>query len=648
MKRLLSIAVALILGLELNAQYTSFEEVEGTISKWLENYTTIPQQKIKAKKNSITFNLHGYNIEGYFTKGILTTGQTVVIYNTENTPCEILKGQVSYIANRLVVTGVWHKNTTPDSPLLYGSFYVSNTPTNEMVYKDKKASQINIQPKDVLYYRSSINDRPAILETGAFSYIYLGGEDGYLRGKLKNYVEQDKDTYDLAEYMMSLKDNVYIIDKHGETYTGSVLPEKNEKGEVILQKRSGLLKTIGDNAGSKEVSTYYPYVIFEATGAFAGTSADRIVYYVKDTPLFQWDSCWIPQYYFDHCDKILIEFDNGDKYEGTTKILSTESIDGKQTTFTYLYLDGTYTDHNGNSFTGKFDNGLQFQGIEKYSNGDRFEGSFAKGLRSKGTYYYKNGDKFEGKFEKGTYGTLYTDGTTFFIDGTKSKGVWFSHYNLTEQQFKKIFTASNPTEAKKLAEKYEYNNEHITYTVDGPINHLTYMFDPKRGVTELIGIRTIYYDKTKGLYQCVNHDGAKIVDLVIDNKGRHIRETIYRNDKPQYINVITYYSNGYVESVKSYHYDTSILYTSCNFFSDGIVRSAYEYGIGNNGKVIAIKSKEAHPTIGGYTCKLYDLNGNYERSIEWSFGESGLLFTSPEHVKLEPLDLSEFKIVDSE
>ena len=59
----------------------------------------------------------------------------------------------------------------------------------------------------------------------------------------------------------------------------------------------------------------------------------------------------------------------------------------------------------------------------------------------------------------------------------------------------------------------------------------------------------------------------------------------------------------------------------CHFFTDGKLRSAYQYGRGNNGKNVLRLSKESHPTFGGYTCKQYDLNGQYERSISWEIGE---------------------------
>jgi hypothetical protein len=43
------------------------------------------------------------------------------------------------------------------------------------------------------------------------------------------------------------------------------------------------------------------------------------------------------------------------------------------------------------------------------------------------------------------------------------------------------------------------------------------------------------------------------------------------------------------------------------------------------------KTKEFNPTFGGYTSKLYDLNGNFEREIKWDIGEQ-FLWKAPEPI----------------
>ena len=42
-------------------------------------------------------------------------------------------------------------------------------------------------------------------------------------------------------------------------------------------------------------------------------------------------------------------------------------------------------------------------------------------------------------------------------------------------------------------------------------------------------------------------------------------------------------------------------------------KNAYMYGRGNSGKTILRRSKESHPTFGGFSTKLYDLDGNKVR-----------------------------------
>lgn len=71
------------------------------------------------------------------------------------------------------------------------------------------------------------------------------------------------------------------------------------------------------------------------------------------------------------------------------------------------------------------------------------------------------------------------------------------------------------------------------------------------------------------------------------------------------------------------------------------------YDRGNSNKIILRKSKESHPTLGGFTSKLYDLDGNYEKTIEWHIGEWHDLYKT-EYANLNPgvLDLSKFKQIE--
>ena len=151
------------------------------------------------------------------------------------------------------------------------------------------------------------------------------------------------------------------------------------------------------------------------------------------------------------------------------------------------------------------------------------------------------------------------------------------------------------------------------------------------------------------MYICRSREDAEDVylEVKVDGSGKHIQEIVYKSGVPTYINVFTWYSNGVIESIKSYSYDTKLIYLSCNFFSDGSIRSAYKYGPGNNGDNILRKSKESHPRYGGYTSRLYDLNGDFERSVTWEIGEEmSYGFFSSGRVMLDPLplDLSGFTV----
>ena len=71
------------------------------------------------------------------------------------------------------------------------------------------------------------------------------------------------------------------------------------------------------------------------------------------------------------------------------------------------------------------------------------------------------------------------------------------------------------------------------------------------------------------------------------------------------------------------------------------------YVRGNSNRIILRKSKESHPTLRGFTSKLYDLDGNYEKTIKWSIGEGHDLFETW-YANLNPgvLDLSKFKQIE--
>ena len=286
-------------------------------------------------------------------------------------------------------------------------------------------------------------------------------------------------------------------------------------------------------------------------------------------------------------------------------------------------------------------NGNYLEGIEKITI-KRDEETNAITINesiSAGVFKYANGDRFEGNLMKSLgSGTFFYDGTTYFKDGSIEKGNWFKNFKLTDDQWNTVFERPNPTTARELAHKFEHHNNYPQYEYSGKLEY----FDPSDEERQTLYFYKIIYDKADKRYTCLSKNdesGEKLLRFAVDGNGYRKWEIVYKDGKPKYINEFTWYSNGIIESIKSYTYDTRKLYLSCYFFSDGKLRSAYQYGKGNNGENVIRRSKESHPTFGGYTSKLYDLNGNYERSIEWNIGVGESLFGGIYDKKMAPTHL---------
>ena len=184
-----------------------------------------------------------------------------------------------------------------------------------------------------------------------------------------------------------------------------------------------------------------------------------------------------------------------------------------------------------------------------------------------------------------TVGPFFVDGTTFFADGSKIKGNWLEKYKLTSSQWKKVNECQNPSDALALAQKLMKNNYYqaYTYPCEWPDYNKIEYFDPIEEQLFDTHDKYITYDKTNKRYFC-KYDKSSKYDLVfaVNEKGWRKWEVVYKNGTPTYLNEYTWYSNGIVESIKSYHYTTKKIYLACYFFSDGKLRSAYQYERGNS------------------------------------------------------------------
>ena len=114
MKKFILLFASIFIYVTVFAQVMSYSDAEKAISQWMTANTNSDALVSGMKSSTVNFPLHGYSIEGSFLKGVLASGQNVVIYNTQGDPEPILKGKVSYVAGRLVVTGVKYEGKVKD------------------------------------------------------------------------------------------------------------------------------------------------------------------------------------------------------------------------------------------------------------------------------------------------------------------------------------------------------------------------------------------------------------------------------------------------------------------------------------------------------------------------------------------------------
>ena len=547
---------------EVRSWYTQIEGAASTISS-------------KAPK-TIDFPAQHYSVTGVISKGVLCEGTIAKFYDTSSLiPKLLLEGRVSYDADRLVVKGIKYGNATAESNKTYGSFYVYNMDDFSMNYKAKKAGDLRIKCSKASYLEGFYLQCPVIVRlNNKKSMVYVDGEKGgmgfsFLSAQIPDITLNTDDSFDMTSILLRAKENVTKSWKDGEVYKGYVKTELRKDKSIIFYPLDG--QHSGSTSGPRRTS------VSHANGDIIYTQEDndnnpllfKEILYVKDNGTISEKDLWNMEKFYENCYLAKWFFRNGNYFEGTIK--STKENDSIITS-TPVY------------------------GIFKYPNGDRFEGDLTRSA-----------------------GSFYIDGTTFFADSSISKGNWMEKYRLTNEEWEKVNCCSNPSEARALAEKLQRKKYFQDYYYPLTIGY----FDPKEEhlqyyiIKDYINECTISYDKIKKSYTFSIDHNPKLI-FAIDNNNRRKWEITYsKSNEPQYLYEYTWYENGIVESIKSSDYNTKELILACHFFSDGKIRSAYKYEKGNSGKKILRKSKESHPTFGGYTCKLYDLNGQYERSIDW-------------------------------
>lgn len=591
-----------------------FMSIYDEVKNWYANIESSSSINPKSPK-TVDFSIRHYSITGVISKGILQEGTIAKFYETSSlAPNLLLEGKVSYNSNRLVIDGIKHESTQTGMNKIYGSFYVYNMEDFSMNYKAKKAGDLRIKCQSASYLEGFYLQCPVIVKMlGGTPSVYVDGKTGergysFLSAKIPGITLNEDDSFDIFQMLFRAKDDITMCWEDGVVFNGSVKPTMRDDNVIIFNTLTG--QRTGMTSGPKKitVSRENGNIVYSQEDNDDNPLLQKEALYVKDNGELAETDYWNVAKIYELCYRAQWTYRNGNYFEGAIKTVITPN-------------ENTNTSNISSTAT-------------------------------KGVFKYPNGDRFEGDVSTKTVSSFFVDGTTFFADGSKVKGNWLEKYKLTSSQWKKIDECQNPSDALALAQKFMRSNYYpeYTYPSEWPDYHKIEYFDPIEEQQYETHDKYITYDKTNKRYSCRYEKTSKHIDLVftVNEKGYRKWEVIYKNGTPTYLNEYSWYSNGIVESIKSYHYSTKKIYLACYFFSDGKLRSAYQYGRGNSGENILRKSKESHPTLGGYSCKLYDLNGNYERSIEWKIGTGESLWgqyvqkMAPSHLvfgNLKPIEI---------
>lgn len=571
---------------------SSFKEIDAEVRSWYtQNVESTSTISPKAPK-TIDYSAQHYSVTGVISKGVLCDGTIAKFYDTSSLiPKLLLEGRVSYDTDRLVIKGVKYGNSTAETNKTYGTFYVYNMDDFSMNYKAKKAGDLKIKCSKASYLEGLYLRCPMIVNlVNGSSSVYVDGKTGgrgyvFLSAIIPNITLNNDDSFDLHQILLQAKDNVTMCWENGVMFKGSVKPTIREDSAIVFRKLEG--QQIGMTTGPKKiaVSRENGNIVYSQDFNEDNKLLSNETLLVKDNGTLPENDYWNSAKIYELCYLAKWTYRNGNYFEGTIKTVVT-------------------TNENTNTLN-----------ISKTA--------------TKGVFKYPNGDRFEGNLTKSS-GPFFIDGTTFFADGSKAEGDWLEKYKLYKDQWEKVNSCQNPTEARDLAKKLQRSHYYQEYYYPKEFEY----FDPEDEklsyyVTLSENIANITFDKAKQQYTFDNsyedkHSYRGRIIFAVDKTGYRKWEIVYQNNKPKYRNEYTWYVNGKIESIKSFDYNTKKILLSCHFFSDGKLRSAYKYGIGNSGKNVLRKSKESHPTFGGYSCKQYDLDGQYERSINWDIGQANI------------------------
>ena len=566
----------------LSAEKITYADAESKINNWFKENCSVEEMNPKLYK-SLEFPKQGLCVNAYFQKGKIIEGGSIKITNLSNPDQVILYGNVTHSDETLVVSGIYSMWTDTLDYSLYGLFQVSNTPEHEFCYKPRKASEFTIDEVDLSFYKDEniIISLKRRLNSNPFIVHCLPSHN--TKWSLFAELPEQSDYHRICDIFQGIKNNVSIYGENGDFYRGtidSISCENNGKRISILSYGFGTFFFNSNNCYTT-VNSKSPTEIL-VTYEYCADSNDKS----KEMYIIPFENkgiqdYWNSQYVRNRAQNVSIIFKNGTKYQGEFEMLG--------------------------------DTILQF---------------------TNGTFTYSNGDKFVGNLQGKKIGNIFCDGYTILISGKKISGANFLKHDfflLTKEQQRKILRCNNPTDMinrykREISGQKDYKHKHKGDCIQ-------YFHPYFECLGCLCDVKYLSYNTSTG-YFCKSEETDRrnpAISIMCMENGKRLEELVYEtNDKeemiPAYYTQYEWYDNGVVEHIRSYEYNTNYPIMSMHFFSDGKLRSAYRYGVDKNGKVILRKSKESHPNYGYYTSKLYDLNGQFERVIEWDIGEGKGLY----------------------
>ena len=623
-------------------QNPSYSMLFEMASSWLKPFLLDDNSKGVIHK-TVEVPTYHYSISSVFLKRKIAPGHRIVILDTKNNQRPILEGVVSYDHDFLLVTGIKYDYSAIQLTTTYGIFLVSNADNGLMVYKPKKAGDIRIVEQDVYFYHSYCHNCPVIVSLNGAPCVAVDGKMGEEQFT-DYYAPISQATLKRIGYnkpfdlLMASKTDVRIKWKNGVVFSGDVFLEPNDNGIFSIYALAGNMKGFLDGYKEIKVREDNGSIFMELIDSPKNSVMKHEVLKVSDKDTISEKDYWNENVFFEKVNEVFCEYRNGDVFEGNASYKPLLNTAGELVSADVVFIAGTI----------------------RYANGDRFEGLFNEDGQKDGLYYYANGDRFEGRL-KNKWGNLYFDGTTYLKSGKIMEGNYLNVDNLSDAELGCLKNCMSPSEATAMAFAFKKAQCYDVYATGNSCPTLHH-FDANYEHTTIKFGSFLIYRKDKKCYYLLrgSDDNPKVYDkrgsriyslgdkfsiIVVaytDDEGRHLEEVVLNNGVPDYITRYKYYSNHKMSSIKTQWLNEEKI-LKCNFFSDGLLRSAYEYQIGNGDKMVLRRSKEAHPSFGGYTSKLYDLNGNYERLINWDIGEHRWANIK---VAIEPNMSNEYSLLD--